>query len=822
MAGSGVKGLPWGLYQGLRCSNVGLTMREGFAPNDGFADFDPEIIPLLERLRRVRERKFPLIAQVTLPTRPMSIDEYERLFARGGETFDAAPPGDVKTYFELSEIGTLEMQSEDPDPEEKAEPGARRVAPLEFRNVMLHPDTARQFAPQAEDGKTTVRVRLTDPRVLWSEGGDCFCRINVPTGPNAYDRTTLDRKGKQRPADLVLGFLFFHLYLPPSLVGLREALKGEPAPQAVVVEHGSPLPEILRLMDFYGLTLFPMPEGHYLVYKRRARRVEPLTTAPIMSDLKNVESPYPPVAIRVRGGKVRRNVLRLAVPVSHDVDGKLYYQQRVMDRYNVPLEYVLSQIPRSGPQAFDRITLPALRKIAQDEWGKLFQVASAVGVSESEIPPLRDLPMLSPSVPKGALEAAFKERRKGDEFLFFDLSTDFMAKFLANGTRRQATEEVAPLVMADSYVQRTRTTAETIAYADDRIKALDRELQLLAAESVEAAKLALAMNVNWDLIPVWEYEKKGFKRLFTVTKQLQTPQAKGGLQGLIANPNDPARKAFWDAFWASFQEVQRQRKSELDGEITRLSSLKKRMVATREVPEDAKIRAWYNLSGRFFPEGTFSVLDAKTGLIRVNDPVGLLKEAPTVNLEQASLQTLPNLRVIYAVEYETGTPADFYSFMAVAVNEKGAPLGHIDVSRPDVKWPDPKDLDEKHRLPIFGSPLPVHVLKEGSIALKVDNAGTEFNGLSCDDIAQRKAIVALSAQPAALEGRVLTYEGWHRILDVEGVSMVQYSLQGGKPVTQVSHLNRYHMAGGVESPAKAETLLSITGLVSVASEVKLR
>jgi len=820
-----VKRTAWATYQGLRASNAEYTIRGDLAPDDGWVEFDSEIVDTSQ----LKLEKIPLIpfAQEFQPplTRPVHIMYFS---AGAGATVarrkTPTPSLNLAKNFKgLQTFGQLRISSE------------QGKEPIAVDHVYIHRDSAHDVGRKGQDGKNfflqgRTRLRLTDGRDFWPDYGECYGYVNVPlsstAGKTKFDPFSAQPEGEPYPLDVVMDWLFYHLPGSPIVNDIKEAtsaFKDKP-PIKIVRKFQPPYPELARLMQQYGLSISRERSGAYTLWRRGAVKVVVLKAETITS-ARSLEIKYPPPATRIFGGNIRRNQHRFGLPVSRDLDGRLYPLYEVIARYT-SMAYALKQMAGAGQRQYEALPNDDIRKIAREDWGKLFQLSTVVGYDGTG--PVLDLPMHNPmiAVKGGSVQTKSVQQAGQIDQVLAPPETSI----LADGSRRQEVREIPIVVIGNAFGQRLMdTTEEPTLTVAEAFAAASRERKAEIIKSlfnVEIGRLGrrrfgnnlrLYLDIlRTDYGDLVRKKEKEHERLQIELNDVRATfnqvisdgnrwQVRVGMATALAE-NVLILQARLLALSAAVSEKKREL-SALRAEFKKIEDIFAKIKERKDLtPED---RFWMNLGEIEFSPDAYRI-DRRLGTITMNTPVGLISPPLTLNREHLSLIALPTLNVFYSIEHNTRTPADHYSLLAI----RSAP-GVTRFERTTGRWPHPAEISAGRQFPVKGSSLPVIPKEHPEIILYVDHNGDEFNGLTCDDLAIARAGEYLSGDVQQVEGMTFTYEGWVAPPSMKGVDSVTWSNAGDKPVTSVAYSSRYHKAGdGVDSPAKASDARTISVLAA--------
>lgn len=806
----------WATFQGLRVARFEYTIRGDLAPDDGEVEFESETvdtdtlaldkIPLIPYDRNAFGIKF---------VNPVHIAVFAGLGGTGGTIARPSGPAPAdlfkaKDFKGLRTFGSLRFSSR--------ETGAGSK-PIAISEVYLHRDTAQDLRKQGSDGGRTTKLRLTDARQFWTDLGDCFGFINVVQSvgiQKAFNPLTIRPDGKPYALSTVLDWLFFHLPGPPIVRGIEKACAGLAEPTNVIREHEPPYPEIARLMQQYGLALARELDGTYTLWRRQKRPILAIAGAPVVTPQRSLEVRYPPAAVRIRGAHIRRNLLRTALPVSRDLDGRIYPLHQVIARYS-DREYALSQIPGDGERQFEALPNEDIRKIAREDWGRLFQISTAVGYDGSG--PILDVPIFDPVVASkaGAIERRAVSTGGGAQF---EIRAAPETSILADGSGTQDVHTIPPVVIGHSYGQRLLDTTEEPTLTPSEIfraASRDRKREILKEFfNIESGKLLRrtfgnSLRAHMEIIfteygELLEKKTKEFERL-----QIELQDAKKTFSQIIFDGTRWRALEIGQLSLAALEvltlrdrlealafaaDEKRRERDAIRAELKRVEIIIDKIKNRQDMtPEE---RFWINFGEIEFSPDAYT-LTRETGIIRMHAPVGLVSPPLVLNREHLKLVTLPTLQVFYAIEHRTLTPADRYTMLLI-VEENG----NIKEERTRGRWPEPSKIAQGQEFPVRGSSLPVVPLPREEILLYLDSRGEEFNGKLCDEAARERGQEYLGSFVKQIEGATFYYEGWHAPDTMEGVDSATWTLSGGKPVTSVAHSNRFHTSSAqAESPAKA-------------------
>ena len=852
-------------YQGLRASDASYVTRSGFAPDDGWVDFDSELANTAElRLKRASLDFFEDAA----PPLPMPFSIGALLKTTVAATKPKVDPGKALRFKDFKYVGSLILDST---------AGAK---PVPIHRVYLHRDAAEDIRKVGQDGGRRTRVRLTDIRQFWPDYGDCYGFVNVyqlTKGRRVWDLRTLDVNNKRYSLSLVLTWLFLHLPGGQFVFGIDKATKGEKPPANVILQHESPFRMLVQLFQRYNLDLQRNLDGTFTVWKRSRLTPSPIKT-PAISFQRSLEIKYAPAAARVSGGKIRRNVRGILACASTDLDGKIKPLREVIEKYlgpvdigfdaafldaarefradekfrllakrretdlNIkkiitPMEYVLRQIPGMGDRQYELLkSNPPLLEIAKRDWGKLFQLVTVMGADDQR--PSKQIPILDPAMTTGAAAAAkkglssFVKALVGSKSLAIAFAAGAFAGAksffssggfetpIASGSGVDMVRTQKPIVVGDSFGQRLLTKSEILV---DAIPDLRRDIQFRVTQATlylnhyahERKKvLADIADINTDG-KNWEATERVERRVrfdiiseggevsphYTWTKPPEVNRLAQLMETELLLALQTVLKNVEDALSDKEAELKA-----LAVELGSLADLATAIKKDKDIP--LKNRLWANLGLKVFSPNDYDITPER-GLVRMNAPVGFVTPSFAVNREHFQLVALPTLQILYAVEMDTLTPADEYSALAILTGDaEGAP-GTIKLSRKGGFWPTAAEVLEGKQFPVEGSRIPVVPIRAEEIILYVDENGTEFNGGICDFMASQKAAEYFAGSDGGatrqVEGVVFNYEGWHTPADLRGVDSITYSAYDGKPVTTVAHNNRFFTLD-VESPARAAAL----------------
>jgi len=752
-----------GSYQGLEVSDVEYTMKGGLAPDDGRATFDPEIINMdAANLRIGNPTLIPWGEGRGAPQMPVDILVLEQT------TFAGFPPppdlGSASSFNTMRDYGTLQIDSE-------------AGTPVTIKGVYLHPDTAQADGMAGAEGKQSVGVRLTDERIFWPDFGEAFGFINMSMtvrGREVDDPKTLTADGKT-PHSLgaVLAWLFLHLPGPPAIRNIFGATTGLNPPKNVHLEHDRPFPWVQRLFSQYSLTLRRNTDATYTLRRRRNKSIAPLSGARILTQQRSLERPYPPAAVRVVGAKIARNLSRTAIAVSRGTDGKMYPLDDVIARSGLTTREALEQFTMPDSRRYEKLS-PEIRDIAKEDWGKLFQISTAVGY-DGNIPHM-DLPMedlaFAVTGPPGRVSVITGGR--GGSFRLGTPTSE-----LADGSGEQETRLRPPRVIGQTYEQRFFTAAEFKKYLPSLRTDLSAMLNRFKDEllALETQKAVAEIVINGRRYQSGE-------NYFFLT--LAIPEFQEA---------ELTRQAVERQITAKQAEI-----AEVDKQLGRLDA----MVTLSRIRKDyaPEIALWTMRPMRDFPHDAYT-LDRKLGVIRMHQPVGVIVPFIAASPEHFSVVAVPTLTVEYGVEHATQTPGDYYSMMVFRRSE----IGGLEQERLTGRWPEPSELGKP--LLTVGSAIPSVVVKDERLKLYIDREGVEFNGKLCDSAAFKKAVETLSEAHVQVDGAVFYYEGWIDPGDDETIDSITYRHLGGRPVTVVAHNNQYHATPGAgESTKRAQTTVA--------------
>ena len=328
-----------GSYQGgLKFSDVEYVIKSDLSADSGWIDIDPERVSIPEAALALKKARSIYFATEKAPdAMPLDIHHFESLDTVAG----IAPPrglGEVTAFENLGEYGDLILNSK---------------KDITIKEVYLHPDVAhhkgleeKQLRDSMKKGQT-LRIRLMDSRGFWPHGGTCYGQINMPL-PNRsksakvrYDPRTVGLNGKLHPAIRVLRWLIAHLPGSPRFILDVPVLNALPEPTAIQARFNKPFPIFLRLFLKYQLTLERQHDGRYFL-STKTKKIPKKLDAPLINRAYSLTRNYLPTAIRVVGEDVRRNITRTAVPVSHDLRGKIVDLTEFAESQGVDIPYVLS------------------------------------------------------------------------------------------------------------------------------------------------------------------------------------------------------------------------------------------------------------------------------------------------------------------------------------------------------------------------------------------------------------------------------------------------------------------------------------------------
>lgn len=756
-------------YQGLICSDVEYTTKEGLAPAEGWVTLDPEYvnIPSVESILATQEKNLIIPWGARPNPELMPVDPI--IFAT--RTFAGKRPlpdkGDAGNFFGLKPYGKLIFDSGE--------------GPKTISGVFLHPDTAFEIGIRDRNGKQTIKIRLTDIRAFWPDFGECFGHVNVHqtiNGITEFDPHTVLQDGKPLRTTAILAWLFFHLPGGLAVGNILEAAGGLGFESDIIREFESPYPIIQRVFQTLSLTLIPRPNGTFNMAQKQEQDITPIAEAPKINVQRTLERNYTPQAVRFVGGRLRRNQSRIAIPMSHTLQGGLDHLKDVIESV-MDFDEALRQMTMPGSRQFEQIKNDKLRKIAKEDWGRLFQISTVAGYDGS----IRkaDTPILDPMFTiTGTARTGVVTGPGGGTF---EIGPE--SEFLADGSGTQEVRFTEPKVIGPTYGQRTLERDEFLVFLDE-LKGPLNESKTAAEEDRDAlitelakitAEIARLGNDGKTLVPFNFDFLRGPAELLRRGRRVQIQV---------------------DEKTKEISQIQAAI-SELDDILTGL-----------RIRQDMapKQRFWSLIPTREFQQGTYT-LDRKLGLIRTHQPVGIIQPVVALHQEHFRIVAIPTLKIFYSVEYDTLSPADFYNAFIVAPPK---PLGIITFNRGKGIWPEPIDAKLGQEIPFIGSNIETQVLKEKppKTFLYIDENGMEFNGVTCDDVAFRKGLEIFSESYRELSGASITYEGWllQRGDDLT-LSSVTWKNVGGDPVTMMIHNSSYQSVAGTSSSRKSATTVAV-------------
>ena len=802
-------------YQGLPLSSVDYTIRSGWGADDGALAIDTERVDVSSLLRdRMRVDPWTPPGALVGALIPINRPQDVATVAVGRRAPATIRPDAGGKFKLLSEFGALILHSRD-------------GPPVVIDRVYLARDTAHAVEREDVNGEQRFVIRVTDLRAYWPNLGDAYGHINVPMpggSQGQYEPGTTDADGKPKSLATALAWLFAHCTGSPTVRGIADVSRGARSPEKIILEHESPYPILVKIFGAYGLDIQRDLDGGYTLFRRADIRARVLAAGHLITRQRTLKTTFGAPAVRVRGGYIRRNVERIFVAASRDLDGRVHDLETVRARWGFPADRMLGEIPSPGDRQFEGLSNEQ-REIAREDWGKFFILPSMIGADGLKRAPMSDAPIL-PFMRARTSALAVPRLATGGSLARTARLRTFDGE-LADGTGEQADiEEVPPIVIAETFSQRQLTTAEVLQQIDAEIRRINEELDpnpQAAARGVRGLRqmrLALERSIEaLDLDALTGYDTPFW--LLPQTGRLGVTDSFLGIfwvqTGEIDVPLEPI------TFPTEFGIAQRRLEYVRDQVVIRRAQIRlvedeimkktqeaialqqKRFALKNRLDVPSNHRLWMADGSRILDRGAYS-LDQERGTLRTRAPVGFVVGTPSETSEPLELAAIPSVIVRYSVRYQTYTPGDRYSVVGVMTD-----AGQVLTAAPRGRWPDPIDM-AREPVPLATVGAPAHVVKADDIVLKADEVGTPFNDRLCERTALELIDAHLAKRARQIEGITHVYEGWvapdSRTV---GVDSITYSTDGGAAKTAVVWNSPYHAF--TRSPARADMDVTTVALI---------